>query len=97
MATTGHQHRAQRAEEQEDHDHHDQERLEGVFTTSSMALWMYLVASKATVRLDLLGQVLLEAAISERTFFMTSRELALGSVQMPMNTAVLPLKRTSVS
>ena len=37
------------------------------------------------------------ASISARTRLMTSSELALGRTQTPMNTAVLPEKRTSVS
>ena len=36
-------------------------------------------------------------AISARTRLMTSSELALGSAQMPMKTAVWPVKATEVS
>jgi len=37
------------------------------------------------------------AASSTRIFLITSRELALGSDQMPMKTAVSPVKATAVS
>ncbi len=43
------------------------------------------------------GRSLWMPAISARTLLITSRELALGRGQMPMNTAVWPEKWTSVS
>ena len=37
------------------------------------------------------------SGIAARTLAITSRELAVGSTQMPMKVAVWPLKRTSCS
>ena len=42
-----------------------------------------------------LGSSFWISSISTRTALMTSIELAFGSAQMPMNTAVWPEKRTS--
>ncbi len=68
-----------------------------VRVTSSMALLMYLVESKATLASMPLGSSFLMLSTSLRTRAMTSTELALGSTHTPMNTAFLPEKRTSWS
>ena len=67
-----------------------------VLTTSSIALWMYSVASYAMVAVICAGSSFWIAA-HPRIFLITSRELALGSAQMPMKTAVSPVKATAVS
>ncbi len=68
-----------------------------VCVTSSMALLMYLVASKAISPFMPVGRSAWIDAISFRTFAMTSSELALGKTQTPMKTAFLPEKWTSMS
>ena len=92
------QHRAEGAEEEEDDDHDDQQRLaEGL---------EHLVDGVRDVVGGVVGDAGLESgragpsgwtAISARTRLMTSSELALGSGQMPMKTAVWPEKWTSAS
>ena len=86
-----HEHRAQRAEEQEDDHDDDEHRLEQrLASTSSIALLMYLVESKAMLASMPVGSSFRIASISLRTRAMTSSELALGSTHTPMNTALLP-------
>ena len=68
-----------------------------VWTTSSIALLMYLVESKATVARMPDGSSFWIVFTSSFTRPMTSSELAFGSTQTPMNTAFWPEKRTSWS
>ena len=68
-----------------------------VWTTSWMALLMYVVESKATSPFMPVGSSARTSSISLRTLAMTSTELALGSTHTPMNTARLPERRTSLS
>ncbi len=65
--------------------------------TSWMALSMYLVASKAIIALSPVGSSRWTLVNSSRTRLMTSSALALGSTQTPMNTALAPDMRTSMS
>ena len=93
-----HEHRAERAEEEEDDDDDDERPSRPACArTSWMALSMYLVASKATVACMPVGSSFWMMSISLRTRSMTSSELAFGSTQTPMKTAVSPEKRTSWS
>ena len=68
-----------------------------VLMTSSIALLMYFVESKAIDAVMPVGSSVWTISSSFRTRAMTSTELALGSTHTPMNVALVPEKRTSCS
>ncbi len=62
-----------------------------------MASWMYAVESYGTPAVIPSGSCAWISGRAARTRLITSRELAVGSTQMPMKVADWPLKRTSES
>ena len=68
-----------------------------VLSTSSMESWMYSDESKGMPAFIPAGSSAWMPGIASRTRLITSSVLAVGSTQMPMKTAVSPLKRTSWS
>ncbi len=68
-----------------------------VFSTSSIASWMYAVASYGMPARMPAGSCASMPFISVRTLPITSSALAEGSTQMPMKVAAWPSKRTSSS
>ena len=68
-----------------------------VCSTSWMAVLMYAVPSKAMRAWICSGISFCSVPISARTRSITSSAFALGSAQIPMKTAVWPLKLTAVS
>ena len=67
-----------------------------VLKTSLSAFRMYPVASYATSAFMPVGRSALIFSVSTVTALMTSSEFEFGRTHTPMNTAVLPEKRTSV-